>query len=159
MQNVINNSDNQVTATIPLAQLTLRNTPYFVFVVRGDGVTSTPYNNAFGYDVTFTCVTGTVPNPGPTLSSCKVVRVSGGKFVLQVNGSGFIANDTIVLINNNPCRTNKYPSKFISPSDNTTTRINCTGGLKSALGSGATITTRDTSNPTRVSTNSLTCGF
>jgi hypothetical protein len=160
LTNVVNVGPNQISATIPLDQLTLRNTPYFVFVVRGtDGKVSTSYPQAFGYDVTFTCTQSAPVGPPVTLSSCKVVRVAGGKFVLQVNGTGFTANDTVVLINGAPCPTNKYPSKFINPSDNTTTRINCTGGLRSLLGNGATITTRDTSDPTRVSTNSLTCGF
>jgi hypothetical protein len=160
LTNVVNLGPTMISATIPLAQLTMRNTPYYVFVVRGtDGKVSTSYPQAFGYDVTFTCVTGgQTPRP-ITLSSCKVVRVAGGKYILQVNGTGFTANDTIVLINGTPCPTNKYPSKFVNPSDNTTTRINCSGGLKSLLGNGATITTRNTSDPTIVSSNSLTCGF
>jgi hypothetical protein len=160
LTNVVNLGPNMISATVPLARLTERNTPYYVFVVRGtDGKVSTSYPQAFGYDVTFTCTAAALGPPPLTLTSCKVVRVAGGKFVLQVNGSLFRPNDTIVLINQTPCRNNKYPSKFVNPSDNTTTRINCTGGIKSLLSNGAVITTRDTSDPTRVSSNALNCGF
>ncbi|MBK6316318.1 MAG: hypothetical protein IPF53_19030 [Blastocatellia bacterium] len=86
LSNVIHVATNIVTATVPLAQLTQRDTPYYVFVVRGDGVRSTNYPNPFGFDVTFTCTSTVQPPVGPTLTNCKVVRVSGGKFVLQVNG-------------------------------------------------------------------------
>lgn len=156
LSNVIHVSTNIVTATVPLAQLTQRDTPYYVFVVRGDGSRSTNYPNPFGFDVTFTCVSGQPPVVGPTLTNCKVVRVSGGKFVLQVNGVGFKPNDTIVLLNGQPCRKNKYPSRFIVPSDGTTTRINCSGGLKRVL--PAVVTTRNTSDGV-VSQNSLNCDF
>jgi hypothetical protein len=93
---------------------------------------------------------------GPTLTTCKVVRVSGGRFVLQVNGIGFIPNDTIVLLDGVPCRKNKYPARFISPSDGTTTRINCKGGIKRLL--PAVVTTRNQSNGV-LSQNSLNCDF
>jgi hypothetical protein len=156
LSNVIHVATNIITATVPLAQLTQRDTPYYVFVVRGDGVRSTDYPNPFGFDVTFTCTTTVVPPIGPTLTNCKVVRVSGGKFVLQVNGVGFKPNDTLVLLNGVPCRKNKYPSRFIVPSDGTTTRINCSGGLKRLL--PAVVTTRNTSDGV-VSTNSLNCDF
>lgn len=157
LSNVIHVSSNIVTATVPLAQLTQRDTPYYVFVVRAtDGVRSTDYPNPFGFDVTFTCVTTVQPPVGPTLTNCKVVRVSGGKFVLQVNGVGFKPNDTVVLLNGQPCRKNKYPSRFIVPSDGTTTRINCSGGLKRIL--PAVVTTRNTSDGV-VSQNSLNCDF
>lgn len=156
LSNVIHVAANIITATVPLSQLTQRDTPYYVFVVRGDGARSTNYPNPFGFDVTFTCVSTVVPTPGPTLTNCKVVRVSGGKFVLQVNGVGFKPNDTIVLLNGQPCRKNKYPSRFIVPSDGTTTRINCSGGLKRLL--PAVVTTRNTSDGV-VSQNSLNCDF
>ncbi|HQR37256.1 MAG TPA: hypothetical protein PLF26_02555, partial [Blastocatellia bacterium] len=155
MSNVINIGANEFTATIPLAQLSERNTPYYVFVVRGDGVRSTNYPNPLGFDVTFTCIEGVTPNP-VTLTTCKVVRVSGGKFVLQVNGVNFKPNDTIVLLDGQPCKKNKYPGKFINPSDGTTTRINCSGGLKSRL--PAVVTTRNQSDGV-TSSNSLNCDF
>jgi hypothetical protein len=156
LSNIVHITTNLITATIPLGQLTERDTPYYVFVVRGDGVRSTSYPNPFGFDVTFTCVTNETPVTGPTLTTCKVVRVSGGRFVLQVNGVGFIPNDTIVLLDGTPCRKNKYPSRFISPSDGTTTRINCSGGIKRLL--PAVVTTRNQSDGT-VSSNSLNCDF
>ena len=157
LQNVVNIARNLITATVPLAQLTQRNTPYYVFVVRGtDGKRSTSYPNAFGFDVTFTCVSGPEVVPGPMLTSCKVVRVEGGQFVLQVNGTRFIPNDTIVLLDSTPCRKNKYPSRFINPSDGTTTRINCSGGIKRLL--PAVVTTRNQSNGV-LSLNSLNCDF
>ena len=62
LSNVIHVATNIVTATVPLAQLTQRDTPYYVFVVRGDGVRSTNYPNPFGFDVTFTCVSTVVPS-------------------------------------------------------------------------------------------------
>ncbi len=152
MSNVINVQSNIITATIPLAQLTERDTPYYVFVVRGDGARSTNYPNPLGFDVTFTCVAAPV-NP-LSLTSCRVVRVSGGRFVLQVNGIGFRPNDTVVLLDGVPCRKNKYPSRFISPSDGTTTRINCSGGIKKLLPAVVTVRTQSTG---QVSTNSLNC--
>ena len=155
MSNIVNIGANEFTATIHLSQLTERNTPYYVFVVRGDGVRSTNYPNPLGFDVTFTCIEGVTPNP-VTLTTCKVVRVSGGKFVLQVNGVGFKPNDTIVLLDGQPCKKNKYPGKFINPSDGTTTRINCSGGLKSRL--PAVVTTRNQSDGV-TSSNSLNCDF
>jgi hypothetical protein len=154
LSNVIHVSTNIITATVPLAQLTQRNTPYYVFVVRGDGVRSTSYPNPLGFDVTFTCTMGTPPVVGPTLTTCRAIRNSEGKFILQVNGVGFKLNDTIVLLNGTPCRKNKYPSRFINPQDGTTTRINCSGGLRQLL--PATVTTRDQSDGT-LSSNSLTC--
>jgi len=155
LTNIVNIQSNIITATVPLSQLTERDTPYYVFVVRGDGAVSTGFDNAFGFDVTFTCVSGVVPNP-LTLTSCRVVRVSGGKFVLQVNGVGFKPNDTVVLLNNAQCRKNKYPSRFINPSDQTTTRINCSGGIKHLLPATVTVKTLSTG---QVSSNSLTCNF
>ena len=153
LQNVININTNQVTATVPLAQLTARDQPYYVFVVRGGNVRSTTYPNVFGFDVTFTCAEDAEPF-GPTLTTCRVVRTTTGRFVLQVNGTGFIPNDTIVLIDGQPCRRNRYPARFINPSDGTTTRINCSGGIQQLL--PAVITTRNQSNGV-VSTNSLNC--
>jgi hypothetical protein len=144
---------NIITATVPIAQLT-PNTPYYVFVVRADGVRSTNYPNPLGFDVTFTCVEGEPPVDGPVLTNCKVVRNSEGKFILQVNGTGFKVNDTIVLLNGTPCRKNKYPARFINPSNGTTTRINCSGGLKRLL--PAVVTTRNQSDGV-TSENSLTC--
>jgi len=156
LTNVINIQSNIISATIPLAQLTERDTPYYVFVVRGDGARSTNYPNPFGYDVTFTCVTAPNPITVPHLTTCKVVRVSGGKFVLQVNGTGFIPNDTIVLLGDTPCRKNKYPSRFINPSDGTTTRINCSGGIKRLLPAVVRVQTVSTG---AISDNSLNCDF
>jgi len=154
LSNVIHVATNIITATVPLAQLTQRDTPYYVFVVRGDGVRSTDYPNPLGFDVTFVCTMGTPPVVGPTLTTCRAIRNSEGKFILQVNGVGFKLNDTIVLLNGTPCRKNKYPSRFINPSDGTTTRINCSGGLKQLL--PATVTTRNQSDGLE-STNSLQC--
>jgi len=154
LSNVVNVQSNIITATVPLAQLTERDTPYYVFVVRGDGARSTNYPNPLGFDVTFTCVANPVTQL--SLTSCRVVRVSGGKFVLQVNGIGFKPNDTIVLLDGVPCRKNKYPARFISPSDGTTTRINCSGGIKKLLPAVVTVQTQSTG---QVSENSLNCDF
>ena len=154
LMNVINIGPNQVTATVPLAQLTARDQPYYVFVVRGDGVRSTTYPNVFGFDVTFTCASNPVDDRVVTLTSCRVVRTATGRFVLQVNGVNFTPNDTIVLLNGQPCRRNRYPSRFINPSDGTTTRINCSGGLNGLL--PAVVTTRDQSTGL-MSENSLNC--
>lgn len=157
MSNVVNVQSNICTATIPIAQLT-PDTPYYVFVVRGtDGARSTNYPNAFGFDVTFLCTTEPVTPPTPiTLTNCKVARVSGGKFSLRVNGTNFTPGDTIILLNGQPCRKNKYPARFINPSNGTTTRINCQGGLKALL--PAVVTARNQSTG-QVSTNSLNCDF
>jgi len=156
INNVLNITRNTVTGTITIASLTPA-TPYYVFVVRSDGAISTSYPNVFGFDVTFSCrndVTPPPPNPGPTLTSCRVRRVALGKFVLQVNGSGFLVNNTIVLLNGTPCPRTKYPSKFFGD-NNTTTRLNCTGGIKNLL--PATVTTRNADGVT--SRNSLQCDF
>jgi len=107
--------------------------PYYVFVVRGDGVRSTTYPNVFGVDVTFTCASATTGDDDISLTSCRVVRNSVGRYILQVNGVNFRPNNTVILLNGQPCRRNRYPSRFISPSDGTTTRINCSGGLRQAL--------------------------
>jgi hypothetical protein len=153
--NIVHVASNVITATVPIAQLAQTNTPYYVFVVRGsDGKVSTPYPNAFGIDVTFTCVQSVFEDLSPMLTSCRVVRNGVGEFVLQVNGVGFRPNDTIVLLNGEPCRKNKYPSRFVNPSDGTTTRINCSGGLRQQL--PATVKTRDLSDGVE-SRNSLTC--
>jgi hypothetical protein len=82
------------------------------------------------------------------------VRNGVGEFILQVNGVGFRPNDTIVLLNGEPCRKNKYPSRFVNPSNGTTTGINCTGGLRQTL--PATIKTRNLSDGVE-SRNTLTC--
>jgi hypothetical protein len=156
LQNVINIGPNQVTATVPLAQLTQRDVPYYVFVVRGDGVRSTTYPNVFGFDVTFTCASQTTGDDEISLTSCRVVRNSVGRYILQVNGVNFRPNDTVILLNGQPCRRNRYPSRFISPSDGTTTRINCSGGLRQAL--PAVVTARNQSNGA-TSINSLQCDF
>ena len=154
LSNVVNVQSNIVTATVPIAQLT-PDTPYYVFVVRSDGVRSTSYPNAFGFDVTFTCLSEETPEePEIRLTSCRVVRNSVGKLILQVNGENFVPNDSIVLLNGVPCRRNKYPARFINPTSGTTTRINCSGGLSGLL--PATVTVRNQSDG-RVSVNSLTC--
>ena len=90
-----------------------------------------------------TCASNPVDDRVVTLTSCRVVRTATGRFVLQVNGVNFTPNDTIVLINGQPCRRNRYPARFINPSDGTTTRINCSGGLNGLL--PAVVTTRDQS--------------
>jgi hypothetical protein len=154
--NVVNVGPNMVVATVPLSQLTERDTPYYVFLVRADGKESTPYPNAFGYDVTFSCVAATGPTTAITLTSCRVVRTSTGRYILQVNGVGFRPNDTIILLDGEPCRTNKYPSRFINPAEGTTTRVHCTGGLEQRL--PAIVTARNQSDGA-VSTNSLACDF
>jgi len=155
ISNVVNVTRNTVTGTIRFADLT-PNTPYYVFVIRNDGAVSTGYPNTFGFDVTFTCTTTPPPPPVnvPHLTSCRVKRVAGGKFVLEVNGSNFLVNNSVVLLNNTPCRTNKYPSGFIGQ-DGKTTRINCTGGIKKLL--PATVTVRNQDGT--VSDNSLQCNF
>ena len=155
LQNVVNVARNIVTATVPLAQLSERNTPYYVFVVRGsDGKRSTSFPNAFGFDVTFTCAEVLRGDSGLHLTSCKVVRTSGGRLVLQVNGTSFVPNDTIVLLNGAPCRKNTYPSRFVDPASNTTTRINCTGDLKRLLPAVVTVRNQSTG---QTSDNSLNC--
>jgi hypothetical protein len=156
LSNVVHVAANVITATVPLGQLTERDTPYYVFVVRGsDGAVSTRYPNAFGFDVTFTCLDAGAPQiSGPTLTTCRAVRNSEGRFILQVNGVGLVPNDTIVLLNGAPCRRNKYPSRFINPQSGTTTRINCSGGLEQLL--PANVTTRNQSNGV-LSQNSLNC--
>jgi hypothetical protein len=157
LSNVVNVANNVVTATVPLAELD-QSAVYYVFVVRGfDGKQSTAYPNAFGFDVTFRCVDTTAtgpPNP-PGLTSCKVVRTDGGRFVLQVNGVGFIAGTSIVLIDGAPCQKNKYPRRYINPSDATTTRINCSGNIKRLLPAVVTVQYR----PGVVSDNSLNCNL
>jgi hypothetical protein len=132
------------------------NTPYYVFVVRGGGARSTSYPNPLGITVTFMC-TQEVQPPGPIIASCNVTRKTDGTYVLQVNAdpaAPFKPNNTIVLINGQPCRTNKYPSRFFQ-TGGTTTRINCRGGIKNLLQNGATITTRDADGT--LSRNSVQC--
>jgi len=158
LSNVVNVARNLITATIPLGQLTERDVPYYVFVVRGtDGKLSTAYPNAFGFDVTFSCTAALTPGPGdsPVLTSCKVVRTGAGRFVLQVNGPSFIAGRSIVLIDGQPCRKNKYPKRFINPSDGTTTRINCYDRLKDLLPAPVTVQYQEGI----ISSNSLLCDF
>ena len=154
LDNVINVAPNMVVATVPLAQLTERNTPYYVFLVRADGKESTPYPNAFGYDVTFTCVEATNPATNISLTSCRVVRTSTGRYILQVNGIDLRPNDSIVLLDGQPCRTNRFPTRFINPSDGTTSRINCSGGIERLL--PAVVTVRNQSDGS-TSSNSLAC--
>jgi hypothetical protein len=154
LMNVVNIARNTVTATVPLDQLTARGAPYYVFLVRGtDGKRSTSYPNVFGFDVTFTCASQVIVD-GMTLTSCRVVRTTTGRFVLQVNGVGFVPNDTIVLLNGQPCRRNRYPRRFINPTDGTTTRIHCSGGIERLL--PVVVTTRSQSTGA-VSQNSLNC--
>jgi hypothetical protein len=132
------------------------NTDYYVFVVRGDGARSTSFPNPLGITVTFHCVEEVEP-PGPVLANCHVTRKTDGTYVLQVNAdpnNPFLPNNTVVLINGQPCRTNKYPSRFFQ-GDGTTTRINCKGGIKNLLEDGATITTRNIDGT--LSQNSLQC--
>lgn len=150
---VVNIGNNTVATTVPIGQLQT-GVPYYVFLVRADGKRSTSYPNAFGYDVTFTCSAAVIVNGGPTLTSCRVVRTSTGRLVLQVSGTGFVVNDTIVLLNGQPCRKSKYPSRFVNASDGTTTRINCSGALDQLL--PAVVTTRNQSSGA-TSNNSLNC--
>ncbi len=158
LSNVVNVGPNIVTATVPLSQLTERDTPYYVFVVRGsDGKVSTSYPNAFGFDVTFTCATnqnGPIGDPG-SVTGCKVVRTAGGKLSLRVDGVGFIPGESVVLVNDVPCRKNKYPAKFINPSDGTTTRIVCHDNLKRQL--PALVKVRITNDGVET-VNSIVCG-
>lgn len=156
LTNVVNASHNIVTATVPLNQFTERDSPYYVFVVRGtDGKRSTAFPNAFGFDVTFTCIsTANGGDPGQ-LTSCRVVRQDGGRLVLQVTGAGLRANDSVILINGQPCAKMKYPSRFVQ-SDGTTTRIDCHGKIKQLL--PAVVTVRNTSTGQTLE-NSLTCGL
>jgi hypothetical protein len=85
-----------------------------------------------------------------------VVRTSGGKFVLQVNGVLFKPDVSVVYIGDAPCGKNKYPQRFFDPTTGTTTRINCFDHLKQLL--PATITVRD-STTGQVTDNSLVCDF
>jgi hypothetical protein len=149
---IVNIDDNICTAVIDIDDMAA-NTPYYVFVTRGDGSISTDYPNPLGFDVTFTCREDEEPQ-GPVLTSCRVVRTSTGGYKLQVNGTGFLVNNTIVLLNGTPCKKNKYPSKYIQ-SNGTTTRINCSGGLKNLL--PAVVTTRNVDGT--LSQNSLNCDF
>lgn len=157
LSNVVNVGPNIVTATVPLAQLADRDTPYYVFVVRGsDGKVSTSYPNAFGFDVTFTCATQ--DNDGdesaPVLTSCRVVRTGAGKLALQVEGAGFTAGQSVVLIGGEPCRKTKYPPKFINPADGTIRRLVCHDNLKQLLPDVVTVRASDGS----ISANSIVCG-
>lgn len=158
LSNVVNVGRNVVTATVPLSQLAASSGPYYVFVVRGtDGKVSTSYPNAFGYDVTFTCVSGASTPVGDVfLTSCKVVRVSGGRLVLQVFAPGLRPNDTVILLDGVPCARMKYPTRFFEPAANTTTRIDCHGNLRRLLPAVVTTLTRSTG---QVSLNSLNCGL
>jgi hypothetical protein len=156
LMNVVNIGNNTIVATVPLDQLTLRDVPYYVFVVRADGRQSTNYPNAFGYDVTFTCTQAAVADVGPSLTSCRVVRRASGGYALQVTGENLRPNDSIVLLDGQPCRRTRYPARFISPADGTTTRIDCTGDLKRLL--PAVVTVRNQSDGT-TSANALECDF
>jgi hypothetical protein len=152
---VTNPNPNTANGVINPSALTA-NTPYYVFVVRGDGARSTSFPNALGITVTFTC-TAVVPNPGPEIANCHVARKSDGTYQLQLNANPafpFIPQNTVVLIDGQPCRKNKYPSRFFQ-GDGTTTRINCTGGIKKLLEGGATITTRNADGT--LSRNSVIC--
>lgn len=153
LENVVNVGRNLVTATVPLTMLTESGTPYYVFVVREtDGKRSTSYPNAFGYDVTFSC--GDVAFGDFFLTSCKVARVGGGRLVLQLTAPGLRPNDSVILLDGVPCARMKYPSRFIDPASNTTTRIDCHGHLKRLL--PAVVTVRQTSTG-QTSSNSLRC--
>ena len=155
LSNVVHVASNVITATVPIAQLA-PNTPYFVFVVRGyDGKRSTSYPNAFGFDVTFTCtdsIPPVPPSPSP-LTACRVVRTSEGKFVLQVDGIGFVVGVTRVFIGDTPCRKNKYPKRYVNPSSNTTTRITCHDNIRRLLPAIVTVELR----PGVFGENSLNC--
>jgi hypothetical protein len=140
---VTNPNENTANGVINPSALT-PNTPYYVFVVRGDGARSTSFPNPLGITVTFMCTEEVAP-VGPVIANCHVTRKSDGTYVLQVNAdpnNPFTPNNTIVLIDGEPCRRNKYPSRFFQ-SNGTTTRINCTGGIKRLLQDGAIITTRN----------------
>jgi hypothetical protein len=152
LSNITHVVANEITATVPIRQLA-PNVPYYVFVVRADGVRSTNYPNPLGYNVTFTC-RAAQPDDKAVISACRLVRVSGGRFVLQVTGSGIKVGATL-RINGTVCPKPKFPARFIS--NGVTTRINCSGGVKKLLGpSGATLTI---TNPSGTVSDPFTCNF
>jgi hypothetical protein len=152
---VTNPNPNTANGVVNPSALT-PNTPYYVFVVRGDGARSTSFPNPLGITVTFQC-TEDEPPPGPEIAFCNVTRKSDGTYVLQLNANPefpFIPNNTVVLIDGQQCRKNKYPSRFFL-GDGRTTRINCSGGIRKLLQNGATITTRNADGTP--SQNSVQC--
>ena len=153
LSNIRQVAANEISATIPVRQLT-SNIPYYVFLVRCDGAVSTTYPNALGYNVTFTCRAQAVTDSAAIISSCRLVRVSGGRFVLQVTGTR-IQLGAVLRINGVACPKPEFPARFIS--NGITTRINCGGGVKKLLGpSGATLTI---TNPHGAVSDPFTCNF
>jgi hypothetical protein len=159
LTNVVNVARNIVTATVPLASLTQRDQPYYLFLVRGtDGKRSTSYPNAFGFDVTFSCTTDADPPSGdafPHITSARVVRASGGRFVLEVTGTNFRAGSAVVLVGGEPCAKTKYPKRHVD-ADGFAARVDCHDNLRRLL--PATITVRD-SQTGAVSDNSVAADF
>lgn len=153
LSNITHVVANEITATVPVRQLA-QNVPYYVFVVRGDGVRSTNYPNPLGYNVTFTC-RQTQPEIVPSITSCRLVRVAGGKFVLQVNGQNIDTRNggAVLKLNGTACPKQKFPAKFIG-SNGMTTRINCSGGVKKLLPATLTIT-----NPDGATSVGFPCNF
>jgi hypothetical protein len=165
LQNVINVTQNTVTATVPIAQLN-PGAIYYVYVVRRDpasagGGLATSYGHGpnlhpFGYDVTFRCAASATPPPPVdpiSVTRCQARRTGVGRYQISVDASGpVIPNQSIVVVNGQPCQNTKYPSRFINPSTGRTTRINCGGLRQNQFPLTVQILTG-----TQLSTNTVTC--
>lgn len=139
-------ANNEISATVPVTQLA-SNVSYYVFVVRCDGKVSTSYPNALGYNVTFACRPTASQSVPPSITSCRLVRISGGRYVLQVNVQSVRADSSTVLkLNGTPCPKQKFPAKFVGE-NGFTTRIHCSGGVKKLLPATLTITTDGVTSP------------
>lgn len=153
---VTNPNSGTVNAVVNPSLLT-PDTDYYVFVVRADGARSTSFPNALGITVTFHCNEGGSETPQPEIVDCEVNRRSGGVFVLTVLFSPehpAIPGNTVILLDGQQCRKNKYPQRF-RQSDGTTLGINCSGGIKKLL--PATVTSRNADGT--LSSNSRVCNF
>jgi hypothetical protein len=152
LSNVRPVANNEISATVPVTTLE-SNIPYYVFVVRCDGATSTSYPNALGYNVTFTCRPGAAQQPAPAITSCRLQRISGGRFVLQVIGTNLRAGTGVLRLNGTVCPRAKFPPRFVG-SDGFTTRVDCAGGVKRLLPATLTFT-----NPDGQTSAGFSCNF
>ena len=152
LSNIQTVAANEISATVPVTTLT-SGIPYYVFVVRCDGSTSTSYPNALGYNVTFTCRAGAATSPPPALTSCRLVRVTGGRFVLQVTGSNLVVDGGALRLNGVACPKQKFPPRFVG-TNGLATRVHCSGGVKKLLPATLTFV-----NPDGVTSAGFSCNF